>query len=88
MCSGVSASGGTYLLPWASQWSAFLPRLFPTPIVTATLIPVLISSAVAALLLIILTRGRLSYERYEREVVQPTSQAVVEQEPSRPFPSR
>ncbi len=36
--------------------------------------------AVVALLIIVATRGRLSYQRYQREVVLPTSEAMVKQE--------
>jgi membrane protease YdiL (CAAX protease family) len=35
----------------------------------------------AALLIIIATRGRLSYKRYQREVAPSAPEAVVEQEP-------
>jgi uncharacterized protein len=42
---------------------------------------ILLVNGVIALLLIILTRGRLSYERYEREVIQSHHQATVGQAP-------
>ncbi len=38
------------------------------------------SIVVVALVIIVATRGRLSYERYQREMVLPASEAVVEQE--------
>jgi uncharacterized protein len=39
------------------------------------------SIVVLALFIIVVTRGRLSYERYQREVPSPTPKAVVGQEP-------
>jgi len=52
-----------------------------SPQVFLTLYVVLV---VAALLIIGATRGRLSYRRYQREVVPPAPEAVVEQEPMTP----
>ncbi len=42
---------------------------------------ILLVNGILALLLIILTRGRLSYERYQREVIQSHHQATVGQAP-------
>lgn len=58
------------------------PLLSPFP-ATAYLAG-LMSMGVVALLVVVLTRGRLSYERDLREVVLPASEAVVEQEPGVP----
>ena len=45
---------------------------------------ILLVDGIIALLLIILTRGRLSYERYQREVIPPHHQATVGQAPLGP----
>ncbi len=51
---------------------------FASPLVFLTVFGSII---MVALLIIVATRGHLSYERYQREVVLPASEAVVEQEP-------
>ena len=53
--------------------------LFLAPL-AASAFPILIGFGIVALLLIILTRGRLSYDRYQRETALPAPKAIVDQE--------
>jgi membrane protease YdiL (CAAX protease family) len=54
---------------------ATLIALFPTPLVTdyGTTVPMVIGFGVLALLVIVLTRGRLGYQRYSRDVLAPAT---------------
>jgi hypothetical protein len=46
----------------ASNDAFFTEQLFPAPIVTDSLLPTAIGFGMAALLLVVLTRGRLGYQ--------------------------
>ena len=54
---------------------AILNRLFPLPIVNdyGSNVPVLIGLGMLALLIIVLTRGRLGYHHYRDEVPDPAT---------------
>jgi uncharacterized protein len=57
---------------------ATLIVLFPTPLVTdyGTMVPMVIGFGAVALVVIALTRGRLGYQHYRQEEVEPDSAAV------------
>jgi len=59
-----------------------LPALFPSPSVSRLFgLSWLLVWVVVALLAIVATRGRLSYQRYQSQGVLPACEAMVEQEP-------
>jgi hypothetical protein len=62
-------------------YSKFFPSLPATPL---AIVMSYVFFVGAALLIIVATRGRLSYERYLHEMGLPTPEAVVEQEPLPP----
>ena len=55
------------ILLHASNDAFFTERLFPAPIVTDSLLPIAIGFGMAALLLVVLTRGRLGYQDSEQQ---------------------
>jgi membrane protease YdiL (CAAX protease family) len=55
------------ILLHASNDAFFTERLFPVPVVTDSLLPTAVGFGVAALLLIVLTRGRLGYQDLEQQ---------------------
>jgi uncharacterized protein len=57
---------------------ATLIVLFPTPLVTdyGTMVPMVIGFGAVALVVIALTRGRLGYQHYRQEEVEPDSAAA------------
>jgi uncharacterized protein len=55
------------ILLHASNDAFFIERLFPVPIVTDSLLPAAIGFGMAALLLVVLTRGRLGYQDSEQQ---------------------
>lgn len=52
----------------ASNDAFFINQLFRAPIVTDSLLPFVVGFGAAAVLLIILTRGRLDYDRYRKDI--------------------
>jgi membrane protease YdiL (CAAX protease family) len=60
---------------------ASLDAVVPTFASSLIFLMVYVLIVVVALLIIVATRGRLSYERYQRETGFPASSAVMEQEP-------
>ena len=56
------------ILAHASNDAFFIDKLFRAPIVTATLLPVVVGFGAVAVLLIILTRGRLDYDRNRQDI--------------------
>jgi membrane protease YdiL (CAAX protease family) len=55
------------ILLHASNDAFFTQRLFPAPIVTDSLLPFVIGFGATALLLVVLTRGRLGYQDSEQQ---------------------
>jgi len=55
------------ILVHASNDAFFINQLFVAPVVTNTLLPFVIGFGAVALLLVILTRGRLSYDHYRQK---------------------
>jgi membrane protease YdiL (CAAX protease family) len=51
----------------ASNDAFFTEQLFPAPVVTDSLLPTAIGFGLAALLLVVLTRGRLGYQDPEQQ---------------------
>jgi uncharacterized protein len=56
------------ILAHASNDAFFINQLFRAPIVTDSLLPVVVGFGAVAVLLIILTRGRLDYDRYRQDI--------------------
>jgi membrane protease YdiL (CAAX protease family) len=56
------------ILVHASNDAFFINQLFRAPIVTDSLLPFVVGFGAAAVLLIVLTRGRLDYDRYLQDI--------------------
>jgi hypothetical protein len=56
------------ILVHASNDAFFINQLFRAPIVTDSLVPFVVGFGAAAVLLIILTRGRLDYDRHRQDI--------------------
>jgi membrane protease YdiL (CAAX protease family) len=56
------------ILMHASNDAFFIDRLFASPLVSASLLPFVIGFGTFALLLVLVTRGRLGYDRYLQEL--------------------
>jgi CAAX protease family protein len=56
------------ILVHASNDAFFINQLFRAPIVTNSLVPFVVGFGAAAVLLIILTRGRLDYDRHRQDI--------------------
>jgi membrane protease YdiL (CAAX protease family) len=56
------------ILVHASNDAFFINQLFRAPIVTDSLVPFVVGFGTAAVLLIILTRGRLDYDRHRQDI--------------------
>jgi membrane protease YdiL (CAAX protease family) len=55
------------ILVHASNDAFFINQLFPAPIVASSLLPFVIGFGALALLLVVLTQGRLGHEHYQQE---------------------
>jgi membrane protease YdiL (CAAX protease family) len=79
-----NTKGSVFMVMWlhSSQnafWTGALAVLFTAPLVTSygLVLPVLVGFGAAALVIVVLTRGRLGYERYRQEAEEEPAPATT-----------